>query len=53
MRAGEVAQVDFGYVGKLLCPETHVLHRAWVFVMTLGFSRHMYAEVIFDQKTPT
>ena len=21
---GEVAQVDFGYVGKLLCPETHV-----------------------------
>ena len=34
--AGEVAQVDFGYVGKLLDPEQHVLRRAWVFVMVLG-----------------
>lgn len=50
---GEVVQVDFGQVGKLLCPETHVLRRAWVFVMVLGYSRHMYAEVVFDQKTET
>jgi transposase len=50
---GEVAQVDFGYVGKLLCSRTHVLRRAWVFVMVLGYSRHMYAEVVFDQKTTT
>ena len=50
---GAVAQVDFGYVGKLLCPEEHVLRRAWVFVMTLGHSRHMYAEVVFDQKSTT
>jgi hypothetical protein len=50
---GEIAQVDFGYVGKLLCPTTHVLRRAWVFVMVLAYSRHMYAEVVFDQKTET
>lgn len=50
---GEVAQVDFGYVGKLLCPEQHVPRRAWVFVMTLAYSRHMYAEIVFDQKTTT
>jgi transposase len=50
---GEVAQVDFGYVGKLMCPVTHVLRRAWVFIMVLGYSRHMYAEVVFDQKTET
>lgn len=52
-RPGEIAQVDFGYVGKLLCPEQHVLRRAWVFVMTLGHSRHMFAKVVFDQKVTT
>ncbi|MCP4201063.1 MAG: IS21 family transposase [bacterium] len=52
-RPGEVAQVDFGFVGKLLCPVMHVLRRAWVFVMVLCHSRHMYAEVVFDQKTET
>lgn len=50
---GEVAQVDFGYVGPMMCPRTHVPRRAWVFVMVLGYSRHMYAEVVFDQKTET
>jgi transposase len=52
-KPGEVAQVDFGYIGKLLCTRTHVLRKAWVFVMVLGYSRHMYAEVVFDQKTTT
>lgn len=51
--AGEVAQVDFGYVGKLLDPEKHVLRKAWVFVMVLGHSRHMFCKVVFDQKTET
>ncbi|MCP4448930.1 MAG: IS21 family transposase, partial [Myxococcales bacterium] len=51
--AGEVAQVDFGYVGKLLDPEQHVMRRAWVFVMVLGHSRHMFCKVLFDQKTET
>lgn len=50
---GEIAQVDFGYVGQLMCPKQHVPRRAWVFVMVLGFSRHMYAEIVFDQKSKT
>jgi transposase len=50
---GEIAQVDFGYVGKLYDPETRVLRRAWVFVMVLGYSRHMFARIVFDQKTET
>ena len=51
--AGEVAQVDFGYVGKLLDPDQHVMRKAWVFVMILGYSRHMFCKVVFDQKTAT
>ncbi len=50
---GDVAQVDFGYVGKLYDPDQGVLRKAWVFVMTLGFSRHMVARIVFDQKVET
>jgi len=52
-RPGEVAQVDFGYLGVLRDDRTGDLHKSWVFVMTLGWSRHMYAEIVFDQKLPT
>lgn len=51
--AGEVAQVDFGYVGKLYDPETNTLRKAWVFVMVLGHSRHLFAQVVFDQRAET
>lgn len=50
---GEVAQVDFGYVGKCYDPSRGVLRKAWVFVMTLGYSRHMFCEIVFDQKIQT
>jgi len=50
---GDVAQVDFGYAGKLFDPERGVLRRAWVFVMVLAHSRHMYADIVFDQKVET
>jgi transposase len=50
---GEEAQVDFGYAGQLLDPETSRVRRAWVFVMTLSFSRHQYAELVFDQTIET
>jgi transposase len=52
-RAGEVAQVDFGYVGKLYDPTERVMRKAWVFVMVLGHSRHMVAELVFDQTVAT
>jgi transposase len=46
---GTEAQVDFGFAGQLLDPESARVRRAWVFVMTLSCSRHQYAEVAFDQ----
>jgi len=50
---GKVGQVDFGYVGKLVHPETGQPRKAWVFVMTLGYSRHMFADIVFDQRSET
>lgn len=51
--AGEVAQVDFGYVGVRYDAERGVLRKSWLFVMTLGFSRHMFTQIVFDQKIET
>lgn len=51
--SGEVAQVDFGYAGKLWDAASGTLRKAWVFVMVLGYSRHQYCEVVFDQRTAT
>jgi transposase len=52
-RPGEVAQVDFGYVGRLFDPHVRVMRKAWVFVMVLGYSRHMFARIVFNQSTET
>ncbi len=51
--AGDVAQVDFGYVGKLYDHVSEKERKAWIFVMTLGFSRHMVVRIVFDQKVET
>ena len=50
---GEVAQVDFGELGRLYDAATGTLRRAWVFVMVLGYSRHLFACLVFDQRTET
>jgi transposase len=50
---GEELQVDFGSVGPLYDPVQGCRRPAYVFVATLGYSRHQYAELVFDQKTPT
>jgi len=50
---GEVAQVDFGYAGKRYDPVRGVLRKSWLFVMTLGFSRRTYCELVFDQRVET
>jgi transposase len=50
---GEEAQVDFGSAGKMVDPRTGEIRKAWVFVMTLSFSRHQYSTFVFDQKVPT
>jgi transposase len=45
--------VDFAYVGEVLEPVSGVRRKAWVFVMTLGYSRHFFARVVYDQSVPT
>lgn len=50
---GEEAQVDFGPVGKLFDPQSRRLRTAYAFVATLCYSRHQYAELVFDQKATT
>jgi transposase len=50
---GDVAQVDFGYVGKLFCPDTGRVRKAYAFVLVLGHSRLMYVDLVFDQTLDT
>lgn len=50
---GDEAQVDFGYAGLMLDEQTGRQVKTWVFVMTLGYSRHMYVELVQDQKIET
>ena len=50
---GEEAQVDFGAAGRLFDPQQQKVRKAWIFVMTLSFSRHQYVEIVFDQTVPT
>jgi len=52
-KPGEEAQVDFGYAGRMVDPESDALRRTWAFVMTLSWSRHQYVEFVFDQKVET
>lgn len=48
---GEEAQVDFGYIGTLKINNTY--KKAWIFVMTLSYSRYMYVQIVFDQSVKT
>jgi transposase len=52
-RPGEEAQVDFGYAGRMIDPDSGELRRAWAFVMVLCWSRHQYVEFVLDQKVAT
>jgi len=51
--AGEEAQADFGYAGRMIDPQDGLARKAWAFVMTLSFSRHQYVEFVFDQEVGT
>jgi transposase len=52
-KPGEEAQVDFGYAGRMLDPQTGKLRKTWAFVMILAWSRHQYVEFVWDQKVET
>lgn len=49
---GEEAQVDFGYLGRVL-DEYGKNRKAYVFAMIMSYSRKKYFEVVFDQKVET
>ena len=49
----EAAQVDFGTGPKITDVFSKEQVSTWVFVMTLAWSRHQYAEVVTDQKVGT
>ncbi len=50
---GHVAQVDFKFAGLVHDPDQNCPRKAWIFVMVLGHSRHMFAKVVFDQRAET
>ena len=50
---GVEAQIDFGYAGKMIDPESGQLRKSWAFVMLLSWSRHQYVEFVFDQSVRT
>lgn len=50
---GQVAQVDFGYLGLVYDPAIGAPRKVWLFVMVLGYSRKMFVDLVFDQKTAT
>jgi transposase len=52
-KPGEEGQVDFGYAGRMIDPETDQLRKTWAFVLTLAWSRHQYVEFAFDQAVET
>jgi hypothetical protein len=49
---GELAEVDFGRLGKIYDPETERNRIVSALIVTLGFSRHQYVHVGFSQKLP-
>ena len=51
--AGHQAQVDFGEAGKLFDPIQQKERRAYVFVMTLSYSRYRFVRFVFDQTIDT
>lgn len=52
-KPGEEAQVDFGFAGWVIDPTDGRQRKAWVFVLVLSWSRHLYAEIVFDQTIET
>jgi len=50
---GQQAQVDFGYVGLMVDPETGKRRKTWVFIMILSYSRHRFVRFVFRQDSRT
>lgn len=51
--AGEVMEVDFGYLGLTWDPQARARRRTWFFSGRLSHSRRVYREVVNNQKQET
>jgi transposase len=51
--AGEVMEVDFGYLGIFWDPETGRQRKVWFFSGRLRHSRRVYREIVFEQSQGT
>jgi transposase len=51
--AGEEAQVDFGFAGRIPRRPGEAPRKTWVFVMTLSHSRHQFVTLVQDQSVST
>lgn len=49
----DTAQVDFGQGPVITDRATGTVIKTWIFVMTLAWSRHQYAEIVPNQKVET
>lgn len=47
---GEVAEIDFGRLGRVRDPETGKARLAWALVVVLACSRHQYVHVTYSQR---
>lgn len=47
---GDGAQVDFGAGPLIVDIRTGEMRKTWIFIMTLAWSRHIYAEFIWHKK---
>jgi transposase len=52
-KPAEAVQVDLGAGPPITDVETGKIFKTWVFVMTLAWSRHQYAEFVRDQTVTT
>ena len=50
---GDMAQVDFGMGPVITDRQSGEIFKTWIFVMTLAWSRHQYAEVVKNQTIET
>jgi transposase len=48
---GEVAQIDFGLMGRLFDPATQRARNLWALVVTLAYSRYQFVWPSFEQTT--
>jgi hypothetical protein len=50
---GQEGQVDFGYTGMMVDPDSGRRRKSWAFIMKLSYSRHQFVRFVFHQDVAT